>query len=366
MRVALLSFNFGQYCINLANGLAKRSQVRLALPRSISAPYRHGLDPAVSLFQFDQPRLRQPLRHAAMTRAIVRDLRGFNPDVIHYQAGHLWFNLAWPALGRYPLVVTIHETRHHLGDAESKRTPQRVMDIGYRRADRIVVHGQRLRDDAVADLGIPRVRIDVIPAVPDVVLPPGMTATGSEDDGRTVLFFGRIWTYKGLDYLIRAEPSITERVPDARIVIAGVGEDFERYRREMVHPERFVVHNRFIPDAEMVELFRRATVVVLPYVDGSISGVVPVACTFGKPVVATDVGILPEMVEHDRTGLVVPPRDAGALADAIVRLLHDEDLRRRLGRQAADRAATVFAPDAVAGLYLQTYRHAAGGGLRAA
>jgi glycosyltransferase involved in cell wall biosynthesis len=262
-------------------------------------------------------------------------------------------------------VVTIHETRHHLGDAESKRTPQWIMDLGYRRADRIVVHGRQLRERVVADLGIAEDRIDVIPAVPDIVLPPDSTESETQEDHRTVLFFGRIWEYKGLDYLIRAEPSITERVPDAQIVIAGVGEDFERYRRAMVHPERFVVHDRFIPDREMVELFRRASVVVLPYVDGSISGVVPVACTFGKPVVATTVGILPEMVADEESGLLVAPRDPGGLADAVVRLLRDDDLRRRLGRGAAERAATLFSPDSVAGLYLETYRRAVQGAVSA-
>jgi glycosyltransferase involved in cell wall biosynthesis len=172
------------------------------------------------------------------------------------------------------------------------------------------------------------------------------------------VFFGRIWDYKGLDFLIRAEPLITERVPHARIVIAGSGDDFERYRRAMVHPDRFVVHNHFIPDEQMVELFRQASVVVLPYVDGSISGVVPVANTFGKPVVATTVGILPEMVEHGRTGLIVPPRDPQALADAIVRLLVDDELRRELGRNAAERAATVFSPDSVAEQCIESYERA--------
>jgi glycosyltransferase involved in cell wall biosynthesis len=357
MKIALLSFNFGQYCIRLANGLARYGEVLLLLPRRISEPYRFGLAPEVELFQFDEPRLRQPMRQMRMIAVILRRLTRFGPDVIHYQAGHLWFNLIWPFFRRYPVVVTIHESRHHLGDKDSLKTPQWIMDIGYRRADRVLVHGENLRAAVVADLGIAREKIDVVPPVPDIVLDESARQPVVEDRG-LVLFFGRIWPYKGLDVLIRAEPLITQRVPKARIAIAGRGEDFSRYRGLMVHPENFIVRNDYISDDELVSLFTRAAVVVLPYVDGSISGVVPVACTFGKPVVATTVGILPEMVDDRKTGLIVPPRDEAALAAAITELLQDERLRAELGGNARRKAQTVFDPANVATQTVETYRRA--------
>jgi glycosyltransferase involved in cell wall biosynthesis len=357
MKIALLSFNFGQYCIRLANGLARYGEVLLLLPRRISEPYRFGLAPEVELFQFDEPRLRQPMRQMRMIAAILRRLTRFGPDVIHYQAGHLWFNLVWPFVTRYPVVVSIHESRHHLGDGDSLKTPQWAMDIGYRRADRVLVHGERLRDAVVNDLGISREIVDVVPAVPDIVLDEAAQRPVAEDPG-LVLFFGRIWPYKGLDVLIRAEPSITKRVPSARITIAGRGEDFSRYLAMMTNPESFVVRNDYIPDGELVSLFSRSAVVVLPYIDGSISGVVPVACSFGKPVVATDVGILPEMVDDRRTGLIVPPGDEAALADAITELLQDNELRKRLGEGARLKAETVFEPISVARQTVETYRDA--------
>jgi glycosyltransferase involved in cell wall biosynthesis len=197
----------------------------------------------------------------------------------------------------------------------------------------------------------------VVPPVPDIVLDESARQPVVEDRG-LVLFFGRIWPYKGLDVLIRAEPLITQRVPKARIAIAGRGEDFSRYRGLMVHPENFIVRNDYISDDELVSLFTRAAVVVLPYVDGSISGVVPVACTFGKPVVATTVGILPEMVDDRKTGLIVPPRDEAALAAAITELLQDERLRTELGGNARRKAQTVFDPANVATQTVETYRRA--------
>src|SRR5690606_20252897 len=118
-----------------------------------------------------------------------------------------------------------------------------------------------------------------------------------EPDGRRVLFFGRIHRYKGLDYLIQAEPLITQKVPDARIVIAGTGEDFGRYEEAIAGRDAFEVHNYRIPYEEGARPFQQASVVALPYVEASQSGVIPPASGFRRPVVVTDVGSLPEVVD---------------------------------------------------------------------
>jgi glycosyltransferase involved in cell wall biosynthesis len=364
VRVALLSFNFGQYCIRLANGLAEQADVLLLVPRRLSEPYRFGLDPRVELHSIDLPRLRQPIRQARMVRSVLRRIKAFGPEVVHYQAGHMWFNLIWPFYRACPVVVTIHESRHHGGDRDSTKTPQWIMDLGYRRADRIIVHGEQLRRAVIADLGLPDRIIDTVPAVPDIVLGDGAVPQLVDDDGRSILFFGRIWAYKGLEFLVRAEPLITERVPDARVVIAGRGEELTRYRAMMVHPDRFEMQNEYISDADLVDHFRRAAVVVLPHVEASISGVVAVAYTFGKPVVATSVGILPEMVEHGHTGLIVPPRDERALADAIVQLLGDKKFRRELGENGRVRVQSEYDPVSVGRQTIAVYERAIAGRTR--
>lgn len=355
MKIAFVSYDFGEYSIQMASALAREAHVLLVLPAGLAAPHLSRLDPTVEFYPFEKPRLRQPLRQVRTALAISRRIRGFEPDVLHLQGGHLWFNLALPLLRRYPLVLTIHNPRHHLGDRSSQKTPQVVLDFGYRAADEVIVHGRRLRDDVVEQVGIPAQRVHV---VPHIVMGSERGEREPREDGRQVLFFGRIWEYKGLEYLIRAEPSITARVPDARIVIAGQGEDFSRYREMMAHPERFVVYNQYVPDEMRAELFRRASVVVLPYVEATQSGVIPVAYAFSKPVVATTVGSLPEMVEDGRTGYLVPPRDERALADAVVRLLRDSQLRHQLGANARRKIETECSPDAVARQTVAVYRRA--------
>ncbi|GEM_PF-111603 len=355
MKVAFLSFDFGEYCVRLASALAREAEVLLLLPQQEAAPYGPLLAPGVGLFPFHKPRLRQPLRQARTVRAILRRIRAFDPDVIHLQQGHLWFNLALPLLARYPLVLTIHDPRRHLGDRGGLRTPQSALDFGFRRAAQVIVHGEELRRAVVEGLGIPPGAVHDIPHVAIGEVAAGQPAP---EEAHTVLFFGRIWEYKGLDYLIRAEPLITRQAPDAKIVIAGRGEAFDRYRRLMVHPDRFVVYNEYISDEMRADLFQRASVVALPYVEATQSGVIPVAYTFAKPVVATTVGGLPSMVEHGRTGYLVPPRDERALADAIVRLLQDPALRRQMGANARRKLDAECGVETVARQTLAVYRRA--------
>jgi glycosyltransferase involved in cell wall biosynthesis len=187
-----------------------------------------------------------------------------------------------------------------------------------------------------------------------------------EEEEYLILFFGRIWEYKGLEYLIRAEPLISARVPDVRILIAGQGEDFSRYARMMVHPEHFIVDNEFISEGRTAEYFRRASIVVLPYIEASQSGVIPLAYSAAKPVVATEVGGLPEMVEHGRTGYLVAPRNASQLADSVVRLLLDRNLRREMGLNGKRKIEAECSSEVIARKTIEVYRRAVVGDVRGA
>ena len=179
-----------------------------------------------------------------------------------------------------------------------------------------------------------------------------------EEQENTILFFGRIWDYKGLQYLIEAEPLITARIPNARIVIAGRGDDFGKYERMMVNRDRFDRPNERIPDEQVAQLFQEASIVVCPYIEASQSGVLAIANAFGKPVVATTVGGIPEMIEHGKTGLLVPPRDARSLADAIVSLLQNHPLRQQMRQYALHTSQTELSWPSIARRTMSVYHHA--------
>ncbi len=354
IRAALVSFDFGDICVPLANALASYADVCLVLPQAERERCDSPLEGSIRFLPFVKPRLRQVFRQLRLISWMMREVRHFAPDVVHLQQGHLWLNLFVSLLRRYPLVVTVHDPTRHPGDGASAKIPQMVMNLSIRAADQLFVHGEALVDKLVRASGVDQERVHVIPLIKDARVADGVA--GIPEETCTVLFFGRIWPYKGLEHLIRAEPLISERVPNLRIVIAGEGEPFDRYSALMRNPERFEVHNEFVSDELRAHLFARASVVVLPYIEASQSGVVPLAQAFAKPVVATTVGALPEAVEDGQTGILVPPADVEALADALVRLLQDHDLRRRLGANGRRRFETVLAAETVAERTLEVYR----------
>jgi glycosyltransferase involved in cell wall biosynthesis len=135
--------------------------------------------------------------------------------------------------------------------------------------------------------------------------------------GSFILFAGKISPYKGLDYLLPAMEQVHRLCPDCRLIVAGSGKfhfDVSRYQQF----DYIDIRNRFIPDTELVSLIDHCAFMVCPYTDATQSGVVMSAFAFSKPVIATDVGGLPEMVRHRHYGLIVKEKDAGLLAESIV------------------------------------------------
>jgi starch synthase len=354
--VALLAFNSPDSTAWFASALATVAKVHLIVPGEVGDYIEPDLDPRVQVWPFQRARSARPLSQLRMSRELVLRLRLLDPDVIHVQQGHYFFNFALGRLGGVPLVLTVHEVMDRRRPRRGPhRVPQWPYTRGLRRADRVVVHGETLRPMVVRE-GVDPFRIHVLPRAA-----PRFNRETAAPSESTILFFGRIWPYKGLKYLIEAEPAISRQVPNVKIVIAGRGEKLARYRRLMSHPERFEVHDHFVSRQDREELFRRASVVVLPYVDASTSAVIPIAYAHRKPVVVTSVGGLPDDVEDGRTGLVVPPRDHAALTEALVKLLRDDRLRRELGEAGRRKLEVENAPDLVGRRALEVYelaRHA--------
>jgi glycosyltransferase involved in cell wall biosynthesis len=356
VKIALISYDWGEYCIRLASELARNHEVCLLIPNQMANPHLALLNPSVRFQPFDKPRLRQPLRQIRVLMEFRRVLNEWPPDIIHVQQGHLWFNLAMPLLARGRLVLTIHDPRHHLGDQGSQKTPQALYDFGFRQASEVIVHAEEMSKVVSSEIGIPNSRLTVIPHI--YLGEDGEPNKPTNGDPSMILFFGRIWPYKGLEYLIRAEPLISAKVPDVKIVIAGRGEDFERYRRMMSNPDRFVVYNDYVSNEDRKRLFAEAAVIVLPYLEATQSGVVPLAYAFQKPVVATAVGGLPEMIEDGKTGYLVRPKDVEGLADAVLDLLLNPSRRAEFGENGRKKLLDQCSPQVVAAQTLAVYERA--------
>jgi glycosyltransferase involved in cell wall biosynthesis len=353
MHAMLIDFTFFAYTVELANALTELCEVTVMLPDRAPAYCAEAIKESVDLHRFHMPRRRHPT-NVFMVYSLFRAIRRIRPDVVHQLAWHPWMTLALPAFPRVPLVTTIHDARRHPGDRESFALCQ---ERNWRRSEQVIAHADSVKQQVVEEYHLPEDKVQVVPIGPYSVYRTWISDEVSEKPG-TILFFGRIWGYKGLQHLIQAEPLITQQVPDARIVIAGHGEPFEKYERQMVNRDRFVVHNHYIPDDMVTRLFQEASVVALPYVEASQSAVLSIAYALGKPVVATAVGGIPEVLDHGETGYLVPPSDPPALADAIVKLLQDHALRRKMGRRALEKAETELSWSTAARKTLQVYRRA--------
>ena len=260
-------------------------------------------------------------------RRLLRRVDALAPDVVHVQwLSRPELDIRWlrRIARRYPLVFTAHTAM-----------PRRERAYGAWRealtlAARVDVHSKQAVERLV-EFGIDRGKI-VRVSHPVFDSPAALQV--EPPSGTTLLFFGLIRHYKGLDVLVRALPEVRERVPDARLVVAGDP-------LEPIDPVRDLAASLsvadaidwrlgFVPDAEIPPLVASAALVVLPYREIESSGVLALAFGHGRPAVVSDLGAVGDAVREFGAGRAVPAEDPRALADACAELLTDAD-----GLQAA-------------------------------
>jgi alpha-maltose-1-phosphate synthase len=283
-----------------------------------------------------------------VARGIAAAVRRFAPDVVHAQDSVVHDpRLLWAArLRPRRFAVTVHDPRPHPGDVEPSLRMRVTREALLTTARLVFVHGEGLRDE-LRDAGrAPLPPIEIVAHGTDA---PALTPP---PDQPTLLFFGRMSRYKGLDVLLHAMPRIWRRVPETRLVVAGAGPLPDA---AVLDDARIEIHNGHIPEADVARLFRGASVVTLPYVQASQSGVGSQAKAHGRPIIATWTGELPRLVS-DGSGLVVPPSDADALADATVSLLTDGHRAHQMGLAGARTAASETSWASIGEATLAAYR----------
>jgi glycosyltransferase involved in cell wall biosynthesis len=214
----------------------------------------------------------------------------------------------------HPLVMSVHDVVPHVPRL-GRRAEHRLLRQLYSRADALVVHHDELTDRLVDDFGIAGDRIHV---VPHQVFPVGDVPADPPPGPPTVLFFGALRPNKGLDVLAAAIEHL--HGDDVRVVIAGRGDAaLQTLATELADADpRVTVELGFATLERKRQLFGEASVVVMPYTSfASQSGVLHDAYGHARPVVVSDVGALGDTVREDGTGIVVPPNDPTALAQAI-------------------------------------------------
>ena len=253
------------------------------------------------------------------------------------------------------VVFTAHNVNAGRRDGRDTRLNRQTLRMQYRLAHHIFVHTEKMKQELMQEFGVAGARVTVIPfginnAVPNTSLTRDQARQrlGLEPDEKTILFFGNITPYKGLEYLVKAYRQMRARGGEYRLIIAGRPYNCEPYWKaileevaEDVRSGRVLLRDEFIPDEETEIYFKAADALVLPYRHIYQSGVLFLGHSFGLPVLAADVGSLKDEIVEGKTGFVFRPEDPADLARAIEQyfasdLYAELDSRRREIRDYAN------------------------------
>lgn len=308
------------------------------LPRICQIPaVRRGLK-AVS-YPFDLVRLDRELASRAAA-------------VLHVQWALLpildaFFWKRWQTKG-WRIVYTAHDV-----DGVDGTTPRLLIGTNrhlFRLADAVAAHSERDRAQIIR-LGATPSRVRRVPQGT-----PGIFQTshvgqaearrelGLDPTRPTILFFGLLKAYKGLRVLLSSLVKVRDHVPNVLLLIVGKplvnDRDYTRTIARLGLAESIHWERSYVPSQRVGLHFASADVVALPYRAASSSAVLLNAYAHSRPIVATTVGGFPEMVEHGRTGFLVPPDAPAAFADALVGLLRNPELAHAMGQRARQYAMT--------------------------
>jgi glycosyltransferase involved in cell wall biosynthesis len=238
----------------------------------------------------------------------------------------------------------------------------------YRLFDVVFVHFDRHLEEFTSTFGIAPSRVGVIVMgnweIFAELKRPGVDGStirkrlGLKPEEPVVLFFGTLSKYKGTDTLLESFPRV-HRETGARLVLAGFPfHDFDvdahrQVARQLGIEQAVIWLPEYIPSEELAAWMEIATVSPFPYRDVYQSAAIGVAQTFGVPIVASRVGAMLDVVDHERSGLLITPEDPNALADALIRLIKDPALARRLGDEAAKDSRGPFAWSTIAATMLK-------------
>jgi glycosyltransferase involved in cell wall biosynthesis len=362
VKIALLALHFAEYSSRLALALAARHEVLLVLRadnarNELTPELRNLLEASVDVRHVEGRRWRDP-RVLATSLQLNRMVRNFAPDVLHVQEVHpLLAGFTVASLRKtLPVVITVHDPVSHSGGPPKDAMLWKSLMWVRRRASRLLVHGPQMRNEMEKLDSQLMGRVDVVPH--GVLAESVALDTPDHCEPGTFLFFGRMEPYKGLRYLLDACDILHARGHSFRLIIAGTGPDLDVHAERIATSGHIELINKYIPAGEVAALFRRASAVVLPYTDATQSGVAAIALANSRPVIATATGDLTEIVVDGRSGLVIPPCEAVALADAMTQLLVDRPRRDALAAGAGRQAREKLCWSRVADLTVETYMRA--------
>lgn len=254
-----------------------------------------------------------------------KQVKAFSPDVIVFQWWQPFFGPLVGTLARlfrragFKCIIECHNVISHEGSPFDRL----LVKFALSRADHFITHSAKDREDLLAIVPGKNVTVSPLPSLVEFFAPPAKR----HNDGHTILFFGTVRKYKGLDVLLAAMPKVLQTVKCKLLIVGEFYDSVEKYQR-LIREHRIDSHvyldDRYVPNEEVPEIFQQADVLVLPYLSATQSAVARIAIANGLPVIASKTGGLSEAVIEGVNGLLFPPGDSAALADQLVMYFNDK------------------------------------------
>jgi glycosyltransferase involved in cell wall biosynthesis len=260
---------------------------------------------------------------------LTKLIKNLSPTVIHcnnFLNKNFWLLLKTNST---PKLLTIHDPLPHSGEVSRKDSIRRIFN--YKHIQNILLLNKSQIEDFIKLTGFSIDNLYYSRLGAYTYLKKFSNLTHNKKKPFQVLFFGRISPYKGIEELCQAFKLIGETYSKATLIIAGKG-DFWFDMTKYSNLGNIYVINRFIPNSELVHLIETSSFVVCPYKDATQSGVIMSAYALNKPVIATNVGGLKEMVSHEETGLLIEPSSVDELYLSIKNLIENRILVEQMER----------------------------------
>ena len=347
------------YSIEFAQALLKKGVSVLA----IVSNYSENIEQWILLSQkFENLELKKIDTFRGGTEFIIKSLnifrfvklvcliRKYSPEFVFTPMIHPWHNILIAMLPKkIKRIKVIHDVTPHLGESNVFTVLMSKVDVCF--SDMLVVLSQYSRNQLESN-GIQRNTI-VIPHANFNYYSKRTDSVVEKQIYNRVGFFGRINKYKGLSILLKSWETITNTNSELKLLIAGNGDCSEYSDAFNRYKDSLELHNRWVSDEEVSHLLSSVDLIILPYIEASQSGVIPLAFALGKPVIVTSVGGLKEQVPLG-CGLIIPANDSKALSDVLTKLYDNPSRILEMGTNARKYANELLTWDKSADILLDS------------
>ncbi len=334
-----------RYTLELIKELSKHSEIELHLSLSRQSElFQESIDlelPGIHVTTYDSlaTLLISSLKLPVICHKIKKYIQKNEIDIVLCSMNHIWNSVVARMIkktkARYMLVV--HDAEPHPGENNMARSFLLSEDI--KQSDAVITLTNSVSKQLSQKYSYPSDRMFTIPHGVFEYFKAKKPRTISCEKPISLLFFGRILSYKGLDILLEAFQELKKKFPLLVLEIVGDG-NIQPYKSRLSGLRGVNLTNRWIQESEIEGIFKNSDLCVLPYREASQSGVIPIAYAAGMPVVVTPVSGLKEQVIDGETGLVTKGVGSRYLVDSIENLIKNPNVYKKLSSGAISTAKT--------------------------